>query len=527
MSSTRSDFIIIGSGINSLVCAALIGRTGKSVCIVERAERAGGCIRSEELTAPGFIHDTLSGWHPLFVLSPAYAELGPDLHKRGLTYLNTDTPTASVTPSGESIILSTSREANLETFDALHPGDAAGYVRSLAAIESSAELTFGLLGAELRRLGTLRLLFKEFRRRGLQGTVEFFGEAMGSCRGWLNTHFESELARTLFAPWILHTGLSPDAAISGHMGKLIAFSLETAGMPVVEGGSYQLVAAFLALLKDQGGRVECNADARKILVNNGKAVGVRTADGRQFEASEAVICNVTPTQLYGQLLAKNHSTTKLRDAATSYRYGRADMQIHLALDAPPQWVNPDLNNVPMVHLTEGLTGITRSIAEANSGLLPALPTLVVGQPIALDPSRAPKGKWILWIQLQELPRVVLGDALAEIKIPESGEWTDELREQFADRVLQRLALVIPNLHASILARTVLSPRDLESMNMNLVGGDPYSGDCSIDQFFLWRPLPTTKNHETPIDNLYHIGASTHPGPGLGGGSGYMLGKLLS
>jgi len=183
--------------------------------------------------------------------------------------------------------------------------------------------------------------------------------------------------------------------------------------------------------------------------------------------------------------------------------------------------------VPMVHLTEGLSSISMSITQADAGLLPSHPTVVVGQPTALDPSRAPAGKWILWLQLQELPSRIVGDSLGEIDIPANGEWTEKVREQYADRIIDRLALVIANLKSSMIARTVLSPVDLQALNINLVGGDPYSGDCSFDQFFLWRPLPATKNHETPVKQLFQIGASTHPGPGLGGGSGYMVGKLLS
>jgi hypothetical protein len=71
-----------------------------------------------------------------------------------------------------------------------------------------------------------------------------------------------------------------------------------------------------------------------------------------------------------------------------------------------------------------------------------------------------------------------------------------------------------------LARRVLSPADLESMNINLVGGDPYGGACTLDQLLLWRPLRGTRKHRTPVSQLYHIGASTHPGAGLGGGSGW-------
>ena len=76
-------------------------------------------------------------------------------------------------------------------------------------------------------------------------------------------------------------------------------------------------------------------------------------------------------------------------------------------------------------------------------------------------------------------------------------------------------------------RRCYSPADLEAMNVNLVGGDPYGGYCGVDQFFLWRPLRSTANHETPVKRLYHIGASTHPGPGLGGGSGFLLANALT
>ena len=140
------------------------------------------------------------------------------------------------------------------------------------------------------------------------------------------------------------------------------------------------------------------------------------------------------------------------------------------------------------HLTPGLDGISRAMNEADRGLLPETATIVVGQPAALDSSRVPEGKGLLWIQLQELPRYIKGDAADEIPIPEDGSWTEEVREAYADRIIDRIAEHIPNLKEKIIARTVLSPADLEAININLVGGDPYGGDCSLDQYFLWRPL---------------------------------------
>jgi phytoene dehydrogenase-like protein len=263
-----------------------------------------------------------------------------------------------------------------------------------------------------------------------------------------------------------------------------------------------------------------------VLVEGQRARGVRTADGRTFLADRAVVCNVTPKQLYRRLLAADELPGELLDAVRAHRPGRADMQIHLALDRLPEWPQPELSRVAMLHVTEGLDAVSASVNEAQCGLLPARPTVVVAQPVALDPERAPAGKSILWIQLQELPGRIFGDALGEIEAPVDGRWTEEVRERYADRIIARLERLIPNLRGVILGRRVLSPVDLEALNVNLEGGDPYSGACDLDQFLLWRPFPGSRNHTTPFKGLYHIGASTHPGPGLGGMSGFLVAEAI-
>jgi phytoene dehydrogenase-like protein len=523
----ETDIIIVGSGINSLVCAGLLAKAGKKVLVLERNDRPGGCIRTDDITVPGFTHDVLSGFHPLFVTSPGYAELASELHARGLEYVHAKAPTAVILPDNRSLIMAMSRQANIAALNAVTPGDGDGYHQSLGELEHSLGMVFGLLGGELWRWSTVKLMAGEVRRRGLHGVAGFFGGALSSCRQWLETSVKDDLSKALFAPWILHTGLGPEAPLSGLMGQLIAFTLEQAGMPIVKGGSQRLVDAFASYLSDQGSRIICNADVASVIVEKGVARGVTTADGQSFRAGDAVVCNVTPTQLYGRFLSAEHAPPVIKTQAGNYRYGRGCMQIHIALDEPPAWPDPALKDVAMIHVTPGLNGVSRAVNEADRGLLPAEATIVVAQPMAADPSRAPKGKWILWVQLQELPKIVKGDALGEITIPADGRWTDALKESYADRIIDRLARHIPNLKASILGRTVLSPADLEALNMNLVGGDPYSGDCAIDQFLLWRPLRGLKNHKTPVRNLYHIGASTHPGPGLGGGSGYMVAKALA
>src|SRR6185436_20090549 len=126
-------------------------------------------------------------------------------------------------------------------------------------------------------------------------------------------------------------------------------------------------------------------------------------DGETVTATKAVIANVTPTQLYGRLLQGG--------TAPAFRYGRSEMQIHFALSEPPRWEGDErLAQTAIVHLTPGLDGVSRAVNEAERGLLPAEATVVVGQPLTMDPSRAPGGQGLLWIQLQELPWQIKGDA---------------------------------------------------------------------------------------------------------------------
>ena len=196
------------------------------------------------------------------------------------------------------------------------------------------------------------------------------------------------------------------------------------------------------------------------------------------------------------------------------------------MSEPPRWDGDErLGTTAIVHLTPGLDGVSRAVNEAERGLLPAEATVVVGQPLTIDELARAAGKGLLWIQLQELPWHVKGDAAGELDTGD-GTWTESLRERYADRIQARLAQHIPNLESSILKRVVLSPADLQAANINLEQGDPYSGSLALDQNFLWRPFARQPGHRTPIDGLFQIGASTWPGPGLGAGSGTLVAKEL-
>jgi len=522
-----ADHIIVGSGINALVAAAMLGKRGRKVLVLERNAEFGGCLRTEEITEPGFVHDVMATTVVLFLLSPAYAALGKDLHERGLELATTDTPTAVLMPDGRAAVIATDRARNVAMFDALAEGEGRRYAATMDRLGADAPFLFSLLGGSLWSGGMLKTMLKEAWKRGPRGLATFFGEALQTARAHLETTYRSEVSQALWAPWVLHTGLGPEAAYSGQMAKVIGFAVEAAGCPIVKGGAKNLVAAFRKLIEDQGGRFVSEADVEAITLDaNGKATGVRLAGGQIHSASRGVICSVTPNQLYGRLLAGLKLPEQVSEGVAEYRYGKGDMQIHYALSQPPRWKAPGLEKVALIHLTPGLDGVSRAANEAERSMLPAVPTICVGQPTALDPGRAPDGKAILWLQLPEAPRFLKGDAGGSIETPADGRWTETVREQFADRIEAILANHIEAFGETVLKRRAYSPADLESMNVNLFGGDPYGGYCGIDQFFVWRPFKSSVNHRTHVPGLYHIGASTHPGPGLGGGSGFLLGSTL-
>src|SRR5439155_8226976 len=347
-------------------------------------------------------------WHPLWVGGAAHAELGDELATRGLEYLNTEHPTATLFPGGEAAFLLRSADANAEELDRHAQGDGDAWRGVLETFFPNADLAFGVLGTELWSKDGLALALRAYRRLGRRGAVEFTGNVLSSSRDWLTDTFASERAHGLLAPWVLHTGLGPDAATSGFMTQVIAVAIQEGGMPIPRGGGARLVDALVALIADHGGVCETGREVERILVREGEASGVVLAGGETVTARRSVIANVTPTQLYARLL-DGEAPAAVAERGRRFRYGRSEMQIHFALSEPPRWEGDDrLGRTAIVHLTPGLDGVSRAVNEAERGLLPAEATVVAGQPLTMDPSRAPEGAGMLWVQLQEVSWHVKG-----------------------------------------------------------------------------------------------------------------------
>ncbi|MEM9221794.1 MAG: NAD(P)/FAD-dependent oxidoreductase [Pseudomonadota bacterium] len=522
---SQYDHVIIGSGINALVCAAVLSRDAR-VLVLEREAVIGGTMRTAELH-PGFIYDPLAMTFVLLQVSPVFAELGEALAHCGARFSATDAPTGVLMSDGRSLALSCDRGVDAGRFNALSKGDGDAFLAEMGGIDADAALIFGLFNNPVWSAASAKLFAGYAMKNGVHALLTFIGRNLVTQRKRLAGSYQSDLVRALFAPWPTHAGLDPEQPFSGKMGELITYALQAVGAPVAVGGAAKVPQALRAIIEAHGGAVRTGADVEAVLPGtDGRDVaGVRLAGGEEISAP-SVICSVAPDQLYHRLLTEWDLPDHTRDAAARYAYGKGNMQLHYALERPVDWPDPSLQDVAILHLTDGVDDVSKASNEATRGMLPVRPTVCVGQPTAADPSRAPEGKAVLWVQLPEVPRELKGDAAGEIKIPADGSWNEVVREAYADRVEGMIAAHVPGFRDTILARQALSPADIAAMNINLVGGDPYGGWCGLDQFFLFRPFPHQRNHTTGAAGVSHIGASTHPGPGLSGMSGYLAAKAL-
>jgi phytoene dehydrogenase-like protein len=125
------DYVIVGGGINGLVAASVLGKNGNKVLVLDRNNRVGGCLRTEEITAPGFLHDVMATTLVLFLTSPAYGAIGKDLEARGFAVAHSDLPTGVLRPDGTYVLFSRDRKRNIATVDACAPGDGATFAKEM------------------------------------------------------------------------------------------------------------------------------------------------------------------------------------------------------------------------------------------------------------------------------------------------------------------------------------------------------------------------------------------------------------
>jgi len=504
------DAVVIGAGPNGLVAANHLAAAGWSVTVLEAADEPGGAVRSGELTLPGFRHDLCSAFYPLAVVSPAIVALRLEDH--GLRWRRAPLVLANPLSDGRCVSLSCDVGATAASVEQFAGGDGAAW---RLMIEEWRRIAAPLLAAVFGPFPPVRAAGRLVATLGPRGALGLARQLLLPVRRMAEERFGGEGAALLLAGCGLHTDLAPETAGSGAFGWLLCCLGQEHGFPVPEGGAGALTAALARRLEAYGGELRCGSPVREVVVRGGRAVGVRTADGRLVGARRAVLADVAAPALFGRLVAPRHLPESVLDDVGRFEWDMSTVKVDWALDAPVPWTAEDARRAGTVHVADDVANLTEFSAHLAIGHLPARPFLLFGQQSVSDPTRSPTGTETAWAYTH-VPRQVRGDATGELSVDDSeASWL----EGFVARVEERVEERAPGFRSRILGRHVLGPSGLEALDANLVGGAINGGTAQLHQQLLFRPLPGTGRPETPIAGLYLASASAHPGGGVHGACG--------
>jgi phytoene dehydrogenase-like protein len=452
---------VIGSGPNGLAAAIVLAQAGLEVEVFEAEAIPGGASRTLELTLPGFWHDFGSAVHPLAAGSPFFSSL--PLENFGLEWIQSAAPLAHPFDDGTAVML----ERDLNDAERALGEDGFRWVALMRPfVEHWNELARDVLRPPTR-FPHHPFLMAHF---GLHATSSALA---------VSRRFHSERTRALFAGLAAHSFLALDEVLSGVFGLLMAIPAHAVGWPIARGGSQALTSALCGYLASLGGAVKTSARVERL---------------KDLPAYDLIVCDVTPRQLLR--MAPGELDTPYKQKLEEFPYGPGAFKVDYALSAPVPWRAAACRRTATVHLGGTFEEIARSEKAVRQGEHAQQPFILFVQPSLWDSSRAPDGKHTAWTychvpngsKLDMLPRI-------EAQI-----------ERFA-----------PGFRDCVLARRVLSPADLESMDSNLVGGDIQGGVLDIGHF-LFRP--TRKHYATSNPKIYLCSASTPPGGGVHGMCGY-------
>ena len=535
---TTYDVVIIGAGHNGLVCAAYLLKEGYSVALLEKRAIPGGGATTEEALpedAPGFKFNLCAVDHEFIHLGPVVEEL--ELTKYGLEYLYCDPVTFCPHPDGKYFLAHQSVEktcaeiARYSERDAKKYGEFIDFWQRLTkgitpVFNAPPQSIVDILGNY--GLKNIQDLFSTIN--GVDKTLDLIRTMLTSPQDSLQYWFDSEFLKAPLARLASEFGAPPSQKTIG-IGSMMMSMRHNPGMARPRGGTGALVKALLKLVKEKGGEVFCDRAVESVLIgNNGKAEGVRTSNGEDYRAKTAVISNIDARRLFLNMIpeaASNAADPDLRERLDRRIVNNNEtiLKIDCALSEAPRFEHHDHKDeylIGSVLIADSVHHVEEAHTLPSMGKIPdENPSMYLDVPTVLDPSMAPEGKHTLWIEFFA-PYQIHGKEGTGLN---GTGWTDELKNQVADKVINKLADYAPNVKDAIIARRVESPAELGE-RLGAYKGNYYHVDMTLDQMVFFRPLPEIANYTTPIEGLYLTGAGTHPGGSISGMPGRNCARVF-
>jgi phytoene dehydrogenase-like protein len=508
-----TDAVIIGAGPNGLVAANLLVDAGLDVQVLEAQPHPGGAVRSAELTVPGFRHDVFSAFYPLAAASPAISAL--HLEDDGLVWRRAPVPLAHVFEDGRGVVLSQDIDATAASVDRFGAGDGDAWRRLVDEWNTVSDPLIDALLTPFPPVGAATRLVVRLRRP--RHLLEFVRSTLLPVRRFAAERFRGEGAAMLLAGNTLHTDLSPESALGGFYGWLLAMLAQTVGFPVPQGGSGELTAALVRRFQRLGGELRCDAAVTEVVIRDGAATGVRLASGEEVPAGRGVIADVIAPRLYRDLVGERHLPRRLLDDLDNFELDHGTVKVDWALSEPIPWIDPAVRQAGTVHLGGGMDHLTQFAAQLAAGRLPQPPFLLFGQMGRADPTRSPAGTETAWAYTHVPNTRARPDAVT---------WDEATTQTIVERIEAEVECRAPGFRDLILGRHVLTPDAMEAADANLLGGALNGGTSQIHQQLVFRPTIGRAGPATPVKHLYLGSASAHPGGGVHGACGANAARAL-
>jgi phytoene dehydrogenase-like protein len=510
------DVVVIGAGPNGLFAAVTLARRGLRVLVLEAdPRRAGGAVGTEELTLPGFRHDVGAGFFPFGSTSPAFQAV--DLPGAGLRWRHAKYE--SCHPALDGSFACIARGAGLAGVPFGSPRDADAF-RALARFHAGVEPD--LLAALLEPFPS----FGPLARLGFRALARIASLFARSGRSLAAKLFRTEAARRVLPGLGLHVDVGPDDAFGAPLSYMLGLTATTGGYAVPEGGAQGIADALVARLTEAGGALRLGARVARVLVRGRRAAAVVLDDGTEIAAPRAILADTSAAALLLGMLDERAVPSWVRAFMRRFPQGWGTFKMDWALSAPVPWRADAARESAVVHAGESVDDLARFTREVRDGRLPERPYLVVGQQSLADPTRAPAGRHTLYCYSHVPSRVDGRTGVAGGAVGGAGGWA-EARARFADRVEARIEELAPGFKATILARHIAAPPDLEGKNANLVGGDLGGGSNAWHRQLMFRPLFPYFRYRMPVAGLYLCSSYTHPGAGVHGMSGFNAARVAA
>lgn len=524
MDETSFDTLVIGSGHNGLITACYLAKAGERVLVLERREDVGGAVATETMFANadrpgGFRMDVGSSVHIMIHQTGILEEL--ELESYGLEYIEMDPFMSYPLPEGRGVIhFHKDLEKTLESIAAVAPEDVENYrefVRFWGRINRGvlkAFMTPPAGGSLIREIGLGHIrdgsMFRKGEStRGVQQILSSYGKVVDDA-------FESPWLKAALIWFASQSGPTPDMPATGDFAGWQAM-LHESGAKHPKGGSGELTQALARCLIDHGGQIRTSTPVSSILVENGTAVGVRTADGEEIRASRVVSnAHVQTTML--QMVGPDHlppaTLKRVRQIAVGNGFG---MVIRCAVKELPDYTAAPGD--PLIHngmqlLAPSVDYLHRAIGDYQQKRPPTNPAVLAMTFSAIDPTVAPDGGHTLFAWAQWHPYELSGGL----------QW-DDIREAEAEKIYDVVCRYAPNMEGKLIDWYIQTPLDIERKH-GMLRGNVMHVEMNLDQMFMFRPLPEMSQYETPIANLFLSSASCHPGGGVFGAAGYNAANTI-